>query len=155
MRRIWRFLGALSALAAVLFVVLVAGAYVYLRQSLPQTAGEIHLAGPSAPVEVLRDRYGIPHISAATPEDASFALGYVHAQDRLWQMEMNRRTAAGRLAEVVGAGALETDRFLRTLGVRRAAETNLKALDSDARRLFEAYAAGVHAFLARDPVLTA
>ncbi len=149
MRRIWRFLGALSALAAVLFVVLVAGAYVYLRQSLPQTAGEIHLAGPSAPVEVLRDRYGIPHIFAATPEDASFALGYVHAQDRLWQMEMNRRTAAGRLAEVVGAGALETDRFLRTLGVRRAAETNLKALDSDARRLFEAY------FLARDPVLPA
>src|SRR5262245_54968623 len=115
MRRIWRFLGVFGALAAVLLVVLAAGIYVYLRQSLPQTTGDIRLAGVSAQVDIVRDRYGIPHIFAASPEDASFALGFAHAQDRLWQMEMNRRTGAGRLAEVLGAGALETDRFLRTL----------------------------------------
>jgi len=130
-----------------------AGAFLYLRQSLPKTEGEIRLAGLAAPVEVLRDRYGIPHIFAASLEDASFALGFVHAQDRLWQMEMSRRIAAGRVAEIVGAGALETDRFLRTLGVRRSAEANLRALDAETRRLLDAYATGVNAFLASDPVL--
>ena len=153
MRRILRFLAWLAGTAMVLSLVLCAGAYLYLRQSLPQTTGEVRLAGLAATVEVLRDRYGIPHIFAASAEDAVFALGFVHAQDRLWQMEMNRRTGAGRLSEVVGAAALETDRFLRTLGVRRAAEANLQALDSETRRFLEAYAAGVNAFLARDPVL--
>ena len=134
-------------------VVLLAGGYLYLRQSLPQTAGEIRLAGLRAPAEILRDRYGIPHIFAASPEDASFALGFVHAQDRLWQMEMSRRIGAGRLSEIVGPGGLETDRFLRTLGVRRAAEANLRTLDAETRNLLEAYAAGVNAFLGTDPVL--
>ena len=127
--------------------------YLYLRQSLPQTKGEIRVPGLSAPAEVLRDRYGIPHIFAASAEDASFALGFVHAQDRLWQMEMSRRIAAGRLAEIVGAGALETDRFLRTLGVRRSAEANLRSLDTETRKLLDAYAAGVNAFIASGPVL--
>ncbi|MGQ0652293.1 MAG: penicillin acylase family protein, partial [Betaproteobacteria bacterium] len=155
MRRILRLLGVLAGIAVLLIGVLGAGAYLYLRQSLPQTAGEVRLAGLGAPAEVLRDRYGIPHIYAASPEDAAFALGYSHAQDRLWQMEMNRRTGAGRLSEVVGAAALETDRFLRTLGVRRAAEANLRTLDADTRGLLHAYAAGVNAFLASDPVLPA
>src|SRR5689334_19352135 len=153
MRRIWRFLGVLGLVAAAGVIVLAIGGYVYLRQSLPKIEGEVRVAGAAAPVEVIRDRYGIPHIFAASPEDASFALGYAHAQDRLWQMEMNRRTGAGRLAEILGAGALETDRFLRTLGVRRAAEANFKTLDSEAQKLLEAYAAGVNAFLASDPVL--
>mgnify|MGYP001612536259 FL=1 len=148
-----RLLLRLVALILSLIVLAAAGAYLTLRQSLPKTSGEIRLAGLTAPVEVLRDRYGIPHIFAASLDDASFALGYVHAQDRLWQMEMNRRIAAGRVAELVGAGALETDRFLRTLGVRRAAEANLRLLDADTRRLLDAYAAGVNAFLASAPVL--
>src|SRR3954449_3890120 len=75
-----------------------AGLFFLLRQSLPRTEGEIAVAGLSRPVEILRDAYGIPHIFAATLDDAHFALGYVHAQDRLWQMEMNRRVAAGRRA---------------------------------------------------------
>ena len=149
MRGFLRILAGLALLA----LLVVAGGYVYLRQSLPQTEGQVRLAGLSAAVEVLRDRYGIPHIFAASAEDASFALGYVHAQDRLWQMEMNRRIAAGRLAEIVGPGALETDRFLRTLGVRRSAEANLRTLDAETRRLLDAYAAGVNAFLAEAPVL--
>lgn len=147
-----RFLRIFAWLGAIL-VLLPIGAYVYLRQSLPQTEGEIRLAGLSGPVEVLRDGYGIPHIFAGSLEDAQFALGFVHAQDRLWQMDMSRHIAAGRLSEIVGAAGLETDRFLRTLGVRRAAEANLRAMDSDAVKLLEAYAAGVNAFLATDPVL--
>src|SRR3982751_4906096 len=119
-----------------------AGLFFLLRQSLPRTEGEVAVTGLSRPVEILRDTYGIPHIFAATLDDAHFALGYVHAQDRLWQMEMNRRVAAGRLAEVLGPGALESDRFLRTLGVRRVAEANLRALDAESRRLLAAYAGG-------------
>ena len=153
MRRLLRFAARLTAVAAALAGVLLAGGYFYLRQSLPQTKGEIRLAGLTAPAEVMRDRYGIPHIFAASLEDASFALGYVHAQDRLWQMEMSRRIAAGRVAELVGVGALEADRFLRTLGVRRSAEANLRVLDAETRKLLESYAAGVNAFLASDPVL--
>ncbi|TAN51313.1 MAG: penicillin acylase family protein, partial [Betaproteobacteria bacterium] len=142
------FLGLLATLA-----VAVGAGYLYLRQSLPRTEGEIRIAGISAAVEIQRDRYGIPHIFAQRDEDAIFALGYVHAQDRLWQMEMNRRIGAGRLAEILGPSALETDRFLRTLGVRRAAEANLRGIDAQARSLLEAYAAGVNAFLAGNPVL--
>jgi len=130
-----------------------AGAYFYLRQSLPKTQGELALAGLGAPVDVLRDRHGIPHIYAASLEDAHFALGFVHAQDRLWQMEMNRRIGAGRLAEVLGPAALETDRFMRTLGLRGVAEANLRHYDAETRRLLDAYAAGVNAFLERQPVL--
>jgi penicillin amidase len=102
---------------------------------------------------VARDTYGIPHISAATVEDAIYALGFVHAQDRLWQMEVSRRTAAGRLAEVFGESALESDRFLRTLGVRRVAEASFKRLDKETRALLETYAAGVNAFMNTRPVL--
>ena len=120
---------------------LLAGFYVYLRQSLPRTQGEIRLAGLSATAEILRDRYGIPHIFAGSLADACFALGFVHAQDRLWQMEMNRRIASGRLAEIIGPAALETDRLLRTLGVRRSAEANLRTLGMETRTLLEAYAA--------------
>ena len=122
-------------------------AYGLLRFSLPKTAGELALAGLAAPVEVLRDRHGIPHIYAASPEDAHFALGFVHAQDRLWQMEMNRRIGSGTLAEVLGPPALETDRFMRTLGLRGVAAENLRRYDDETRRQLEAYAAGVNAFL--------
>ena len=129
------------------------GGYFYLRLSLPQTSGVIELAGLGAEVEVLRDPHGIPHIFAKSEADAQFALGFVHAQDRLWQLEMNRRIGSGRLAEVLGSTALDTDRFLRTLGIRRTAEANLRHLDADSRRLLGAYAAGVNAFLATKPVL--
>lgn len=130
-----------------------AAAYLYLRQSLPQTEGEIRLAGLGAAVEVLRDRHGIPHIYGSSLEDVHFALGFVHAQDRLWQMEVNRRIGSGRLAEVLGPVALETDRFMRTLGLRRIASENLRHFDAQTRRLLDAYAAGVNAYLAARPVL--
>jgi penicillin amidase len=140
---------ALVALA----VVAVAGAYFYLQRSLPKDEGEVRLGGLVRSVEVLRDSYGIPHITASSLDDAIYALGFVHAQDRLWQMEVSRRTAAGRLAEVFGEGAIETDRFLRTLGVRRSAEANFAKLDKETRALLETYAAGVNAFIDARPVL--
>ena len=145
----------LKLLLALLATLLVAaiGGYQYLRLSLPDTEGEIRIAGIAGTVEIQRDGYGIPHIFAQRDEDAIFGLGFAHAQDRLWQMEMNRRIAAGRVAEILGPGALEADRFLRTLGVRRAAEANLSGFDAETRRLLDAYAAGVNAFLAGNPVL--
>ena len=129
------------------------GGYSYFRLSLPQTAGELQIAGLDAPVEILRDARGIPHIFARSEHDAQFALGFVHAQDRLWQLEMNRRIASGRLAEILGPAALDTDRFLRTVGIRRVAEANLRHLDDESKKLLAAYAAGVNAFLGTKPVL--
>ena len=129
------------------------GGFLYLRQSLPDWDGETTVQGLDARVEILRDRFGVPHIFAGSERDAHFGLGFVHAQDRLWQMEMNRRIGSGRLAEALGRRALPTDRFLRTLGVRRAAQANLAHLDESTRRLLDAYAAGVNAFLTARPVL--
>ncbi len=149
MRKLLRFLLLLAALVGLL----AGSGYFFLRQSLPRIEGTIRIDGLKAPIELLRDAYGIPHIRAKSIEDAYFGLGFAHAQDRLWQMEMNRRIAAGRLSEVVGASALDTDRFLRTLGVRRAAEASLAKLDAGTRRVLDAYAAGVNAFLATRPVL--
>jgi penicillin amidase len=149
MRFVVRGLVALVLLAAVV----AGGGYAYLRLSLPKVEGTLRLAGLKSEITVLRDAWGIPHIYASSIDDAMFGLGFVHAQDRLWQMEMNRRIAAGRLAEILGPRALETDRFLRTLGVRHAAQASLQGLDRETRGSLEAYAAGVNAFLATNPVL--
>ena len=148
-----RFLFRILLLAVLGAGLAAAGGTLYLRQSLPVVEGRISIEGLGKEAEVLRDRFGIPHIFAASLEDAHFTLGFVHAQDRLWQMEMNRRIAAGRLAEVVGPPGLETDRFMRTLGVRRVAEANLRRFDAETLRLLGAYAAGVNAFIASGAVL--
>ena len=133
-------------------IVLVAGGFVggffWLYTSLPIIEGTLAVAnGPSAPVEILRDKRTVPHIFADSQEDAYFGLGFVHAQDRLWQMEMMRRLAAGRLAEVAGRKALASDRFMRTLGIQRLAEKQYAALDGAVRRALDAYAAGVNAWV--------
>src|SRR5688572_9726267 len=148
-----RLLVRIVVLAVALAALAAAGMYLHLRRSLPLVEGELALAGLSGRVEILRDPYGIPHIFAASVEDAQFALGFVHAQDRLWQMEMNRRIGSGRLAELLGPGALEADRFMRTLGLRRVAQENLERYDAETRRHLDAYAAGVNAFLDARPVL--
>ena len=115
----------------------------------PQISGVLTAKGLSAPVEIIRDKAGVPHINAQTLPDSLFALGFVHAQDRLWQMDMHRRVANGRLAEILGEQALGPDRFLRTLGVRRTAEAMARQLDPESRATFEAYARGVNAYLAQ------
>ncbi len=128
--------------------VLLAGGYFWLRSSLPQTEGTIGLEGPTSAIDILRDQYGVPHIFAATDRDAFFGLGFAHAQDRLWQMEVQRRVGAGRLSEVFGMRTVETDRALRVIGMYRAAERNWEQLDADAQAAYRAYADGVNAYLA-------
>ena len=141
----WLIRGALVLLG--LAIVVVAGAYLWLRGSLPEIDGERSLTGLVAPVEVIRDEHGVPHIVAGSEEDALFALGFVHAQDRLWQMEMNRRIGAGRLAEVLGRAALDTDRLVRVMGLRRRAEASLEHLRPESRARLESYVRGVNAWL--------
>jgi penicillin amidase len=148
MRRIWKILSLVTVVVLVLILLTPVAGWLWLRRSLPQVNGKTAVAGLGAAVEVVRDRYGIPYIYGRTDHDAFFALGYVHAQDRLWQMEMQRRIGAGRLAEVLGDAALETDQFLRTLGVYRAAEASWPALSPEAQAALRAYADGVNAFLA-------
>lgn len=137
-------------LVALLILLLLApvGGWLFLRRSLPQTDGMVRLAGLSAAVEVIRDPNGIPYIYAQNDRDAFFALGYVHAQDRLWQMELQRRIGAGRLSEVLGESTVKADQFLRTLGIYRAAQAAWPALSAQAQIALQAYADGVNAFLA-------
>ena len=139
-------LGGVLVLLVLAALVLGSG-YLWLRGSLPAIDGERTADGLTAPVEVVRDRNGIPHVLARNEEDALFALGYVHAQDRLWQMEMNRRIGAGRLAEVLGAPALGTDRLLRVLGLYRRAKATLAHLSPGARHRIDAYVDGVNAWM--------
>ena len=120
----------------------------YRQASQPLHEGTLRLEGLDSTVEVRRDGQGIPTILASNERDATFALGFLHAQDRLWQMEFNRRLAAGRLSELLGPAALPTDKFLRTLGVRRAAQRSYETLDEAHRLLVDAYVDGVNAFLA-------
>ena len=111
------------------------------------SANRAGIQGASSSINVIRDQYGVPHIRAKTDLDAFFAQGYVHAQDRLWQMELNRRTGAGRLSEILGDAALGNDKFLRTWGFYRAAEASYPALSDQAKDILKAYAAGVNAFI--------
>jgi penicillin amidase len=111
------------------------------------SANRAGLQGASNSISVIRDQYGVPHIRAKSDLDAFFAQGYVHAQDRLWQMEINRRTGAGRLSEVLGSAALESDKFLRTWGFYRAAEAAYPTLSIRTKTILEAYTAGVNAFI--------
>ncbi len=122
-------------------------AYTYLRRSVPSRRGTLRLGGLNATVEVIRDRWGVPHVFAQDLRDALFAQGFVHAQDRLWHMELARRLASGQLAEIFGPEALEADRLLRRVGLLRAAQAELSQTTPEGRAHLEAYAAGVNAFL--------
>lgn len=128
-------------------VVIGSGVYLWLRSSLPVTSGTLSLPGPGAPIDITRDSRGIPYIRASSPADAYFALGFVHAQDRMWQMEMARRLAKGRLAEIGGERFLPQDKAMRTLGLHGLAETNLALLAPETRVAIAAYAAGVNAWI--------
>ncbi len=119
-----------------------------VRTSFPETSGRLMVSGLKGHVEVLRDSYGVPHIYADNPEDLFQAQGYVHAQDRFFEMDFRRHLAAGRLSELFGISQLETDAYIRTLGWRRVAEQELTLLAPSTRRYLDAYAAGVNAYLA-------
>ena len=146
---------AFRALAGLVIVLVVAAtaAWLYLHESLPVVEGELRTKGAQAEVEILRDAEGIPHIFATSDADAWFALGYAHAQDRLWQMEFQRRVGQGRLSELLGERAFDTDKLMRTLGIARMAERIVARLDRDTTVNLDAYTAGVNAFLDAGPVL--
>jgi penicillin amidase len=138
----------MSTLTNLAAPVLRAGLTFLGRRRLPLIDGQLQLPGLHGPAEVVRDRWGVPHIYATDPADAFFAQGVVHAQDRLWQMELNRRTASGRLSELFGEISLDTDRAVRTFGFRRLAEADWGACGEALRAALQAYADGVNAFLA-------
>ena len=120
------------------------------RTRLPQTTGSLHLNGLHAPVEILRDDLGIPHIFATNTLDALFAQGFVHAQERLWQMDFNRRLVQGRLAEILGEDALSFDRTMRTLGLRQVAKREASLLQGEYRQDMQVYCDGVNAGIAQN-----
>ncbi|MCF8480741.1 MAG: penicillin acylase family protein [Rhodospirillum sp.] len=149
-----------------LILALTVAFWLTLTGSLPKTEGRIDVpiggalplpkekdraATLGGPLTIARDNHGIPTIRASSATDAAFGLGFVHAQDRLWQMESMRRLGAGRLSEVMGAATLSLDRYFRTLGLYNLARETFRQLPDDARRLLESYTAGVNHFLKTDP----
>jgi penicillin amidase len=147
-RRLGKVLGIIGIVLLVLVVVASAFGAWTVRRSFPQVSGEVALAGLTGSVEVRRDVRGIPHVYADTPDDLFFAQGYVHAQDRFWEMDFRRHITAGRLSEMFGSSQVETDTFLRISGWRRVAEQELPLLSAETRRNLDAYAKGVNAYLA-------
>ena len=116
-------------------------------KSFPQIDGEIQVEGLDAQVDVYRDKMGIPHIYATTTHDLFFTQGYIHAQDRFWQMDAWRHIGAGELSEMFGAGQLETDTFLRTLGWRKTAEAEWEQLSPELKTYLQAYTEGVNSYI--------
>ena len=117
------------------------------KKSFPLVEGEIQAAGLDGPVEIYRGAFGIPHIYGESHHDLFYVQGYVHAQDRFWQMDMWRHQGAGRFSELLGNAMLDTDKFLRTLGWERVAKQELAQLEPEELSILEAYSEGVNAYL--------
>lgn len=142
-----RWIRRIGLAALALVIIGGSGGYLWLRTSLPQISGTIRVAGLSGLVEIIRDREGIPHIRAKSAKDAYFALGFVHAQDRLFQMDFMRRLGAGRLSEVMGDPTIRIDKLMRTLGLYRLAEESARRMSADSRAALDAYTSGVNAYM--------
>ena len=145
LRRLLRYLPILLGVVLLGWATALAGA---LWATLPGGDQRAELPGLTGPVSVAIDPDGIPHILAASATDAAAALGFLHARERLAQMELMRRAASGELSELAGPGTLPMDRMMRTLGLRRRAAADYPALPGDVRALLEAYARGVNAYIA-------
>ncbi|MBV6395520.1 MAG: Acyl-homoserine lactone acylase QuiP [Anaerolineales bacterium] len=151
-----KFFSRLLIGVVILALVLAAGGAFYFKSYLPNTVapksfpqidGEIKLEGLDGAVDIYRDAMGVPHIYATTTHDLFMAQGFVHAQERFWQMDAWRHIGSGELSEMFGSGQVETDSFLRTLGWRQTAEAEWDALSAEERNLLEAYSDGVNAYL--------
>jgi penicillin amidase len=141
-----KWLGLLLAGFVILLIALIAERLSWLPHSLAPLSGEISVSGVNGPIQIVRDRNDVPHISGTTEEDVYFGLGFVHAQDRLWQMAFTRRLLQGRLSELVGASALKPDQLARALDLEGRARASLDHLSPHAHRVLAAYAAGVNAW---------
>jgi len=146
MRWIRRIVTAIGLFVVVAMVVGTVAGVVAVRRSFPDTTGTLDIPGLLAPVTVERDADGVPTIIATNANDLFLAQGYVHAQDRFWEMDFRRHVTAGRVSELFGASSLGTDRFIRTLGWRRVAEQEVPLLAPDTLAMLDAYAAGVNAW---------
>jgi penicillin amidase len=133
-------------IVALLLLVAVAAGGIYVWRTFPTLDGEIRAQGLTAPVQLRRDPSDVTHIEAQSVADAYFALGWVHAQERSWQLEFNRRVMHGSLSELLGPATLETDRLMRRLGIRQAAQAQWERLPPPAQSLLQAYAAGINQF---------
>jgi penicillin amidase len=147
MKRIRKWLINIGIVLLILAIVLGGIGVWFVHRPWPQISGTVSVPGLLAPVEVIRDQWGIPHIYAQNDHDLVFTQGYVHAQDRLWQMEANRRICKGMLSEIVGKPVVDLDRYMRTIGLRRVAEQSWADLDDDSQVLLETYAEGVNAYI--------
>jgi penicillin amidase len=156
MKNLWKWLG--RGLIAIVVLALLAGAggFYYFKsylpntvapQSFPQIDGQIHLQGLDGPVDIYRDTMGIPHIYASSIHDLFFAEGFVHAQDRFWQMDAWRHIGSGSLSEMFGKSQTDTDAFLRALGWKQTAEAEYAGLDPESKGLLDSYTNGVNAYL--------
>jgi penicillin amidase len=139
-----------SLIAGLVAIALIAAGFVTwtVQRSFPTLDGTVQVDGLNSKIEVLRNEQGAATITANTTGDLFFAQGYVHAQDRFWEMDFRRHVTSGRLSELFGASQLDTDRFLRTLGWRAVAEEEVALLEDTVRGYYEAYADGVNAYLA-------
>lgn len=133
--------------AVALAVLALVATYYFLSRSLPDYDEDFTVAGITAPVDIVRNNANVPHIFGATDDDVFFALGFAHAQDRLWQMTMLRRTAQGRLSEIFGERTLPIDEVLRRLDLYNLALSSVDAQDAETKRALEAYARGVNAWI--------
>ncbi len=145
--QIFKWLSRLLGLMAGLAVLAAAFLWLLLSGSLPDYDREFEVAGVEAPVSILRDVHAVPHIRGEGAEDVFFGLGFAHAQDRLWQMEMSRRAAHGRLSELFGEATLPVDRFMRALDLDGLARQAAAVQTPEAKAALEAYARGVNAFI--------
>ena len=143
-----RTLWSIGAVVLAIIVIAALLASWTIQRSFPRYNGSVQVAGIGADVTVQRDARGIPTITAKTSADLLFAQGYVHAQDRFWEMDFRRHVTAGRVAELFGQSQVDTDKFLRTLGWHEIAEAEVEAMEPEIREYYEAYAAGVNAYLA-------
>src|SRR5699024_2115548 len=139
-----RFVLIVSVTVVVALIGVVVFAYASVRRSFPDVSGTVTVSGLNGDVTITRDGFGIPQIYADDPQDLFFAQGYVHAQDRFFEMDFRRHVTSGRLAELFGESAVDTDKFVRTLGWRRVAEREYANLDGKTQRLLKSYAAGVN-----------
>ena len=132
------------SIAVSLLILALSALVVYFIATKTKLDGEFTAPGLSAAVTIKFDDNAIPHIQAQTNEDALFALGYLHASERPWQMEFNRRLASGKLSEILGPNTLGIDKFIRTLGIRRAAEKQFESYPIESKRMIQAYSDGVN-----------
>jgi len=142
---------SLIGISFIVIIILLLGiviGYFLVTRSFPKVSGTLHVNKLTQEVKVYRDEFGVPHIIAESEYDAFFTVGYTHAQDRLWQMELMRRVGRGRLSEVLGEPALQIDKMFHTLGLWQHAQKLSASLDDDTRKALQAYADGVNQFIA-------